>query len=355
MRHQQWQAKNVLGSYELKCGLSVEIVEQTELSSVVLLNDLFLRRLSSVPESDFTCQQSCLPWLSGKTGATIRQAPGKYERVAKIKKHCCLVERSNSTAVFIEVQKHPEKFPWCFKYHPVFFLTLQKCFLMCHHYCRTPQRLACATWTSFMPLSLQQPKSWCGWMRKRKRRWTTTGASETPTWQPRKKTTRYSNTEMFLWVSHFLLWRWYWYDWLSFLWSRVWWESWSSGRRKWTVSRPQETNCWGTDTQPRRPSRWDAEHMLLNFKYKLLFSSHMCFFFSPLPSFLFLRPSLEPCRLSGVGSSSCAAALKLTWKKTLPTIRYDYQHDKVSTLKDCSPHVWRVSWPSLNLSLSAGF
>lgn len=44
-----------------------------------------------------------------------------------------------------------------------------------------------------------------------------------------------------------------------FVGSRVWWESWSSGRRRWTMSRPPETNCWGTDTRPG--ARWRWEHL----------------------------------------------------------------------------------------------
>lgn len=62
---------------------------------------------------------------------------------------------------------------------------------LCHLLpCRTPLRPACTTWTSFTPSSRQPPKSWCGWTTKRRRRSTTTGVNETPTWQLRKKTTR---------------------------------------------------------------------------------------------------------------------------------------------------------------------
>ena len=52
--------------------------------------------------------------------------------------------------------------------------------------------------------------------------------------------------------------------------------------------------------------------------------------FPTIPVSASSRPSQPPCRLSGAGSYSCAAASRLISKRTLPTTRYAHPYCKLT-------------------------
>lgn len=222
------------------------------------------------------------------------------------------------------------------------------CLCGCH---RNIRHGACGAWRACTRLCLTAPRSWSGWTRGRRRRSPSTGATATATWRPRERCTAWVNTNIKInkqtnrkqtqdltlknpppCCVH-----------------RKWGQSWTRSETWCAPFRKQEVVCAWRITRPNRRWRWVHESTQWPLKMPRDFdlfeqeiptrsersvwfccTEKFTHFWYWLIDYCVVRLTVQRCRPSGSGWTSCVCVWSNISKTTRPISRWHTRSYKTS-------------------------